>query len=346
MATITDVARSAGVSPGVVSRVLNHDSTLKIKDETRQRVLAAASELAYTPNHAARALRKARVGVIGLAVHDTSNPVYSEIVAGAREAAAAAGYTLLLADVDGLARDDEVFKQVVASGAIDGLLLQRGGTATDAVVARIASSSLPTVLLNDRSRGATSSVAVDDRAAATLATRHLLDLGHRRVGHLRMDGPRSLSLQRLTGWREALLAAGVEPDPALVALGGHETDTGYAGLVALLALPQPPTAVVAANVLAGIGALTAAREHGVRVPADLSLIALHDVFVARHLHPALTVVRLPLRVMGSRAVHLLLHQIEGGGPQHDVIVEPPPELVPRASTAPPSPGRRRAAGTR
>ena len=332
MATVAEVAKLARVSPGIVSRLLNEDATLRIRDDTRERVLDAARQLNYTPNYAARALRKAKVGVIGLAVHDASNPVYSEIIAGAQAEATRAGYALMLADVDALATDDQVFRRIMSSGAIDGLLLQRAGTESDTFVTKIASGKVPTVLLNDHARGLICSVAVDDYAAAYLATSHLIELGHRQIGQLRVDGPQSRSDQRTRGWSDALLHAGLVPSSDLVVEGGHTAENGYHGMQELLSVPRRPTAVFVANVLAAVGAMSACRDARVDVPGDMSLVGLHDISLAEYLSPKLTVVRLPLHEMGSRAVALLLEQLAGDEVRHETITDPSPVMMVRAST--------------
>lgn len=321
------------MSPGVVSRVFNGDANLRIREGTRARVLAAAEELAYTPNHAARALRRARVGVLGLAVHEVSNPIYSEIIAGVQPAATAAGYTLMLADADALAEDDASFRTLIGSKVIDGLLLQRAGNNADAMVAKITSGRLPTVLLNDRTRGALASVALDDEAASRMATEYLIGLGHSRIGHLSVDGPRSRSERRARGWRSALQAAGI--DYEVRCYGGHTIEAGLEGMRQLLAMDERPTAVFAGNALSAVGAATAAREAGLTIPGDMSLIGFHDLPFAAHLTPPLTTVRLPLRAMGARAVELLLGQLDGGPARHEIIRSPAPELVVRGSCGAP-----------
>ncbi|OLF14128.1 hypothetical protein BLA60_02920 [Actinophytocola xinjiangensis] len=331
--SITDVARHAGVTPAVVSRVLNGDPKLQVRAETRDRVLAAARDLDYTPSHAARALRHNRAGALGLAVHDVANPLYGEIILGAQRAAAEAGHVLLLADIDGLARGDETFHRAVHGGAIDGLLLQRAGTPSDRKVITTASTRIPTVLLNDRSESL-ASVALDDAGGTRLATQHLVDLGHTRVAHLKVGGTQR-SGQRVRGWRETLTRAGLSADPGWLVAGGHTVDSGLAGMRELLAVRPAPTGVVVGNVLAAIGALTAAREAGLRVPEDLSVIAFHDVTYAGHLVPSLTAVAMPMRELGAAAVALLLERLGGADPRHVVVRDPEPMLVARGSTAPP-----------
>jgi LacI family transcriptional regulator len=332
--SITDVAREAEVTVGVVSRVLNDDPTLQVRPETRERVLAAARILNYTPNHAARAMRAGRSYVIGLAVHDISNPVYGGIILGAQKAATEAGYVLLLADVEALAQGDSTFRRAVNGGAIDGLLLLRAGTSADRRVLREAVPRIATVLVNDRST-TYASVALDDIAGARLATQHLIDLGHRKIGHLRLGGT-ARSGARLRGWREALHRAGITEDPRWILDADHLIETGYEAMRRLAALDELPTAVFVANVLAGIGAMSAARDAGLSVPGDISMIAYHDVPYAAHLVPALTTVAMPLHELGASGVSLLLERLAGAEPRHVVVHNPAPHLVIRGSTAPPN----------
>lgn len=334
MPTVADVARLARVSPGVVSRLLNGDETLRVRQETKDRVLAAARELDYAPNYAARALRRARSGLIAFGVHDTTNPIYNAILEGAQSAATAAGYALMLADVDALAHDDAAFRRIITGGAIDGLLLQRAGTPSDALIGKIASGSVPTVLLNDRTRGAIGSIAVDDYAAARLATEYLTGLGHRRIALLQVDGPKSRTDRRRRGWEDALIDAGLYADPALVAIGGHTPEAGERGMRKLLASGAEFSAVFVANILSAVGALSSAREAGREVPRDLSVVALHDFPLAAHFSPALTTIRLPLREMGARAVQMLIERLENAPAAHEIVSTPAPLLVVRESTGP------------
>ncbi|WP_404444778.1 LacI family transcriptional regulator [Microbacterium marinum] len=333
VATVTEVARRANVSPGIVSRLLNEDPTLRVREDTRQRILQAAKDLDYSPNAAARALRMSRSGTIGLAVHDASNPVYTEIIAGAQDEATRAGYALMLADVDALAQGGAIFRRVISSGSIDGLLLQRGDTDADAFVSRLTEKRVPMVVLNDRTEGHLGSVGVDDYAASMLAMSHLLGLGHRAIGYLGVDGALPRSELRRRGWEDSLRAAGVPIDRSMVVNGGHTAQSGYEGMTTMLARPQRPTAVFAANVLAGVGALSACRDQGVRVPEEMSVVGLHDFPLAEHLSPRLTVVRLPLFQMGARAVQLLLKQFDDGVTHHETITEPAPLMVVRESSS-------------
>jgi DNA-binding LacI/PurR family transcriptional regulator len=335
VATVSDVARLAGVSPGTVSRVLNGDETLRVRTTTRDRVVEAARALDYTPNHAARSLRRSRAGILGIAVHDTTNPIYSAILDGAQRAAVEAGCMLVIADVDALATDEAVFRRVIASGALDGLLLQRAGGSADAFVARVASARVPFVLINEPPGSTGDSVAADDVGAARLGTEHLLDLGHRSIGLLRTTADHARARQRARGWSDAIESRGLTPNPDAVRNGGHTIREGYDGMIELLDSNTDVTAVLVSNVLSGLGALRACADRGVRVPDELSVVAIHDTELCEASVPRLTVVALPLAEMGRAGVELLLDRMNGGAERQLVLTTPAPRLVVRESTAAP-----------
>lgn len=333
MATVNDVARLAGVSRGTVSRVLSGDESLRVRPETRDKVIDAARKLDYTPNHAARSLRRSRAGLLGIAVHDTTNPLYSAIMEGAQHAAMEAGFMVLVADVDALASDETLFRRLVSSGALDGLLLQRVGSSADVFISRVVSTQMPFVLINEPPGTEASSVSADDVAAARLATDHLIDLGHQRVGLLTTSPDHERSRLRARGWSTALEGRGLRPDLNAVRDGGQTAPEGFAAMRDLLSSGTDVTAVVVSNVLSGLGALRASADLGVRVPEDLSIVAIHDVELGEMSVPRLSVVALPLAEMGRTAVSLLLERIEGHPVRH-IVLETAPRLIARASSGP------------
>ncbi len=335
MVTLRDVAGAARVTPSVVSRVLNHDATLRIRPETRDRILAAVEEFNYIPNGTARALRMSRTGTLGLVTHDLTNPVYGEMVRGAHRAASQAGYQLLLGDADELNRDLTPFDAMLRGGRIDGLLLMRSTRTSDSELAGLAARTVPTVLLLDTTRPGVSAVRTDDAAGVRAGVEHLIALGHRRIAHL-TGLPSFRSQQRHQGYLEALRVAGIRVRRDWVATGGWDANTGRTGMTTLLdrtgGSKVRPTAVFVSNILAGMGALAAARDAGLTIPTDLSVVALHDAWLADVASPPLTTVRMPLNELGQRAVAMVL---EGNSSEdREVLVtEPEPVIVPRASTA-------------
>lgn len=328
-ARLRDVAAAAGVDTSVVSRVLSGDTRLSIRPETRQRVLEAAARLQYRPNTAARTLKTARTMAIGMVVPDLANINYATIAQGAEERAAMAGYTLVL--VSGSATE----RLADLHGRIDGLLV---GMATSETP-RLGDfgGRLPALLVNRREPCGIPSVTVDDEAGARLATEHLVTLGHRRIGHIAGPQNADTARRRLAGFQAALEAAGIEPDPQLIAETSFDEAGGHLAATRLLRMEPRPTALFVANVRAAIGALAAANHLGLNVPGDISLVGFHDAPFASYLNPPLTTVRMPLREMGQQAVDHLLTLLDGGEVE-DAMVATPPELVVRSSTAVPAGG--------
>jgi LacI family transcriptional regulator, galactose operon repressor len=325
---LRDVAAAAGVDASVVSRVLSGDGRLSIRPETRQRVLEAATRLNYRPNTAARALKTARTMAIGMIVPDLANVNYATIAQGAEERAGTAGYTLLVAHG---AATDRLFD---LHGRVDALLV--GMATSDTPRLGDFGGGVPALLVNRREPCGIPSVTADDEAGADLATEHLVSLGHRRIAHVAGPQNADTARRRLRGYRAALARSGIDRPPEAVAETSFDEAGGHVAASRLLRLEPRPTALFVANVRAAIGAMAAARRLGLRIPADVSIVGFHDAPFASYLDPALTTVRLPLAEMGHQAVDNLLALL-GGQRVEDVMVSTPPELVVRASTAPPSP---------
>lgn len=333
--TISDVAREAGVTGAIVSRVLSGDARLRVRPETRDRVLRAAAKLDYVPNHTARALRLATSGALGLILHDVTNPLYNEILQGAQQAASAAGYVVLLGDANELAHNEAAFRRLLGSRRMDGVLFQAGGFENDAAIRRMSRARLPTVLINSERGAGSGSVVVDDVGAGVAAAEHLLALGHREIGFLGGLVTSQQDQRRREGVAATLLGAGLGLRREWIGEGGWDEPAGRRGMRALLdGSARRPSGIVVANVMAAIGALGEARRLGVAVPEQFSMVAIHDTWFAEHTSPPLTAVRLPLAALGRQGVEMLLRLIEGGEPQSIVITDPP-RLVARASTAPP-----------
>lgn len=305
MVTNSQIAKAAGVSPAVVSRIVNGDKTLRVSEETRKRVLELVEELGYAPNAAARSLRSAKAGMIALVVHDVTNPVYAEIISGAQHAAAAHGKAVLLGEASGETDGAKRIEELIAGNGIDGLILQGAGTAMDKALARAAQRSVPTVLLQSgKARNATL-LRLDDEAAGRLATQHLIDAGHRKIGFLGADDSLQFARFRRQGWRLAHEANNIPSDPEATE---HAASTFHEGAIAIgKLLDRKPdlTAVVAANVITAIGALSMLLDRGCNVPRDFSVIGIQDAEIAAVFRPALTIVQMPLHALGETAVNLV-----------------------------------------
>lgn len=331
--TISDVARAAGVSRAVVSRVLRDDPGLHVRPATRERVLAAAAELDYVPNHSAQALRWASPGALALIVHEITNPLYAEIMDGAQRAAFEAGYVVLVTEARDMARNEAAFRRLVGSRRIEGVVFQSGGAPEDTSIKRISRARLPTIVINAETTADT--VVLDDVAAGRVAAEHLLELGHREIGYLGGLSTQRWNPRRRQGLVAALAGAGLRLNPRWTLEAGWDEKGGHDAMQRLLSRPSRPTAILVGNVMAALGALAAAQNAGVRVPSDLSIVTIHDTWFARLTSPPLTAVKVPLYEMAYAGVESLLQLLRGGSSQALVISDPPPELIQRGSTAPP-----------
>jgi LacI family transcriptional regulator len=326
--TLADVAARARVDRSVVSRVINGDPGLSIRDTTRKRVAKAIEELGYRPNSLARSLRTARAGALGLLIPDFSNPIYAQVIKGA-EAKAAENDCLLVASSASGPQSSPDAIDLLTNGRVDGMLFA-GHRADGRKWGRLDELRLPWLLLNQRVPGASRFVILDDERAARIAVEHLLELGHRRIGHLAGHAAVDTATRRRKGYVKALAAAGIDEDAELIVETQQTNAGGSEGMARLLALPHPPTAIFVSNIAAAIGSLYCARHSGVRVPDDVSVVAVHDVPEAAFLDPPLTTVRMPLEELGRRGVELLLSE-HSAGPVREVL-DGPMELVVREST--------------
>ena len=325
---LLDIARDAGVDPSVVSRVLNNKPDLAVRPETRERVIAAAARLNYRPNSAARSLRTAKGASIGLLVPGLYNNAYAEIAAGAEQRALATGY--LLAVVTG----SLIERISMLASRVDGALIATA-TRDESMVAAVHEAGIPMLLVNRHEPLlGLPSVTVDDEAGAAMATRHLLSLGHTRIAHIAGPQNTDTARRRLAGFELALSQRGVVPANEWIVEVPYSEAGGYTAAGALLSGRERPTAILASTVPVAIGAMSQIRKLGLEIPRDISIVGYDDVDLAMYLDPPLTTVRMPLREMGSYAVDLLV-SLMGGRDVREIVLDISPELVVRASCAPP-----------
>jgi DNA-binding LacI/PurR family transcriptional regulator len=332
--TIARVAEEAGVGVATVSRVINGSTA--VSEETRRRVLEVVAELGYQPNATARALSTGRTRAVGVIAPFFTRPSVIERLRGVGPLLAAAGYQLILVDVESTQQRDAAFRSLI--GRVDGLLSVTIAPGP-ADLERLSAAGVPVVLI-DHAHDRLPSVTVDDVAGGQLAVSHLLGLGHRRIAFAgdtvdEVHGS-SASSRRCAGYRRALAAAGVPADEELVVLRPHGSD-GTEIVDALLGLGEPPTAVFAASDQQALALVQALQERGVRVPEDVSVVGFDDVELARY--AGLTTVAQPLERSGARGAELLLSSLDGGEistPRQHL----PLELVVRGTTAQPRAGIR------
>lgn len=324
---LADVAKMAGVSTGVVSRIVNQDPTLKVRPTTREAVESAIAMLDYTPHASARALRRAQTGMLGFALHSVNDPIYAEMVDTAQAEAARRNYSLILMNIGELADRRDAFREIVLGHRVDGLLIH-GGHGVDESGLRELARGLPSVMFNTEAGAGLRTIRFDDAAAAERATQHLIDLGHEAIMYLGDTG--STSHRRYQGYRVAMAQADL-PSYPLVA-SGLSPDESHDATVHLLRSGIPVTAIVVVSTTAALGVHSGIIAAGRRIPEDVSIISIHDVWFARHLNPPLSAVSLPVGHLGALAVSILIEQITAPGEGDTVIAQPAPQVLARRST--------------
>jgi len=329
---LPDVAKLAEVSPGLVSRILNEDPTLKIRPETRERVMSAIEMLKYTPHASARALRSSHTALLGFALHQVNDPIYADMIESAQTAAAERKYSIVMLNADALARHDTA-RALVHGHRVDGLLIQSGYAPESRGLLDLA-DAIPSLVFNASATPGLRTLRLDDRTAAALATRHLIEAGHTDIAFVGAQG--GSTDRRLQGYLEALAQHDLAHRPAIIA--GWDADSAREATTRYFADGERPTGIVAVTSTSALGVHAGVVSAGYSIPDDVSIVGIHDTWFAPHLNPALTTVMLPLADVGRRAVELLLDQIREPTEGETVLAEPVPEIVERASVGPP-PGR-------
>lgn len=335
-ATREDVAAKAGVSTAVVSYVLNNGPR-PVAPETRARVEAAIEELGYYPNELARGLRMQHTCTVGLIIPNLNNPVYAQITTSLKSVCLERGYLVLLCNTGRDQTLETRFVQMLRAKQVDGAVIIPSHDPQEGV-GLLAAAHIPAIVLEHDLPGS-HCIVVDDLAGGRLATQHLLDQGHRRIGLIRYTAFTMISGLRLDGYRKGLEAAGIAVDPALLI----ECDDGYAAgceaMERLLNLADPPTAVFTHNDVLGLGAMHAVQRRGRLISRDVSIVGYDDTASSAYFNPPLTTVQLPIERIGREAALKLLdlvHRDPAPQPQPQTI-RLPVQLVARGSTAPPAP---------
>lgn len=334
-ATIADVARAAGVHPSTVSRALNPATRGMVTEAVAARVAEAAAQLGWRPSTLAAGLRTRRSRTIGILVPDLVNPVFPPIVRAAEERLAEAGYATLIANTDTDPAREALLVERMAAHVVDGLMLasaSQGSRASELCE----QWRIPRILINRRLPGSgVSAVVNDDRHGMALAVRHLVELGHVRIAHLAGPPGVSTALDRQSGFRSALHAAGLSAETAPVVVA--EAYTRAAGLRAMDQLLRNSagfTAVAVANDMLCLGVYDALEAAGIDIGAGMSVTGFNDMPFIDRICPPLTTVRIQHAEMGRLAADLLLTEMaDPDRPKQDILLQP--ELVVRRSTARP-----------
>ncbi|MQA78864.1 MAG: substrate-binding domain-containing protein [Streptosporangiales bacterium] len=332
--TMSDVARAAGVHKATASRALNPDTSGLVNAATARRVLLAARELGYTPNTMARGLRTSRSHTVGVLIPDLTNPLFPPIVRGIETALSARDYTALIANTDNDDAQETSRFEALLGRHVDGLILATGRREHPLLQAAHERGVRAVLVNRGTERPLYPVVTGDDAAGIAAAVDHLADLGHRRLLHLAGPAALSTGASRARAFRQAVTARQV--DGTVVACSSYSIRAGEDAMRGALEHGAAPTGVVAGNDLIALGALRAVRAHGLRCPADVSVVGYNDMPFLDEVDPPLTSIHVPHHELGAEAARLLLQQLDGTpGPPKTITL--PVHLVIRASTAPPGP---------
>jgi len=323
----TEIARIAKVSQATVSRVLNNDP--QVKEELRQRVLAAVEAHDYVPDARAQSLRSSNKSsqTLGLVIHRAPaqlahDPFFSALIAAILDQGGRHGYHLCVDAARTVHSRRAIYEELLRSRRVDGLILVESET-DDERIARLNTQGFPFVLIGRYERVETIySVDNDNVGAAKMATDYFIQKGHTRIAYI--GGPEGLVLtrDRLAGYQSALAEAGLEGDPSLAQFGDFTEQSGSQIMLHLLALPRPPTAVLALDDTLALGAMRAAKRNGLRIPEEVAIIGFNNSPLCSYVEPALTSVAVDIPELARTATDMLIDLIEG------CAIEPKRRIVP------------------
>lgn len=309
-ATIEDVAKLAGVSIATVSRVVHNPE--KVSESTRKKVRAAIAQSGYTPNAMARNLRRRTSKMILVLLPDIGNPFFANILSGIESVARQEGYGILIGNTDNDPEKEEFYLTYLRSNQADGVILLTGHLPYGSKEEDVPSLP-PMIAISERmATPAIPFVGIDNVAAARMATEHLISIGHKEIAHIMGPSGNVLSVDRLQGYRYALLAAGLPIREELILEGDFSIEGGRAAVERLFIRDEAPTAFFCANDEMAIGVILGLTKRGYRVPDEFSVIGFDDIPFASCTTPSLTTVQQPRRQMGEVAMRRLIDQFENG----------------------------------
>ncbi|MFZ6674900.1 LacI family DNA-binding transcriptional regulator [Undibacterium sp. Xuan67W] len=307
MATMKQVAEKARVSTTTVSHVINN--TRVVSEDARERVLSVIQELRYIPSAVARSLKNDKTHTLGMMIPNNSNPYFAEVIQGIEDESFRLGYNIILCNSYDDPKKQAAYTRVLMEKRIDGLILVSSGIDLE-LTQLLADEAIPKVLVDREVPGvAADFIEADHEQGGYLATKYLLDLGHRRIACV--SGPKTLlpSGDRVSGYLRALKEAGIDFNSDYLAHSDFTSQGGFSAFQQLLALPDRPTAIFASNDLMAIGGLCAAQQAGVRIPEELSVIGYDDIALASFSTPPLTTIAQPKYEIGVLTARVLVNRI-------------------------------------
>jgi LacI family transcriptional regulator len=337
VSSITEVARRAGVSIATASRVVGAVN-YPVSPGTRERVLDAARELDYVPNALARGLLKSQMPVIGVIVHDITDPYFAELVRGVEDAASQGGYLVITCSTEQNPVRENSYVRLLRALRAAAVIFAGSGRDDPMLneelpkhVAAMRAAGSAVVHLSPHALGEPE-ISVDNVASTAALVTALIGMGHRRIGFLAGPEPLYVARDRLAGYRRALAAAGIDADEGLIVHTSFDHEGGAAGVDQLLAAGTPLTAIACASDFLALGALRRLHELGIDVPGSVSVAGFDDIAMAAMTSPSLSTVRLPLRDIGRRGFEYAIGMLAGDPVEPEELAT---EVILRDSTAPP-----------
>ncbi|MUG70099.1 LacI family DNA-binding transcriptional regulator [Paenibacillus validus] len=325
---IFDIAKEAEVSIATVSKVVNN--TGRISDKTRKKVLEIIEKHNYTPNSLATALTGKFSYTLGLIIPNLANPFFGEIAKSVEDRARELGFSVMICSTDYDADREASYFTLLQKKRVDGVIILSGFEDQHTITRNLVKPNMPVALIaRDIPTISINSVSIDDFVGGYEAAKHLIGLGHRRMG-LIVENIRCAK-ERVRGFNQALEEHDLQLDESLVLLGEATVPNGKKLALQLLSGDEPPTAIFATNDLLAIGTIQAANEHGLKVPQDVSVIGFDNTMLATITDPPLTTIAQPMEQMGRQIVDLLVQELKGDVTHKQRIVLLP-ELVVRKST--------------
>ena len=308
MATISDIAKAAGVSVATVSRVLSKPDV--VKPATRQRVMEVVDKMGYQPNALAQQLRMQATRNILVIIPSMENYMSHKVILGIEQAADANGYHTLIVDMHNLDSIGEYYLNAIKQRQVDGIISLSTSMA-ESLARQQASSSPIVIAVHDPTDSEIPCVTIDHAAAARAAMTHLVRLGHKQIAHITSSQKITPYLRRIDSYREVLLENQLPFAPELIRYGESSLQSGYEMTESLLASGNRFTAIFAAGDTMALGAIKALKNHGIRVPQDCAVVGFDDIELAAFWDPALTTIRIPKELLGQRAFAKLLTLMKG-----------------------------------
>lgn len=327
--TIGDVAEKAGVSVATVSHVIN--GTRYVSSELTERVENAMDELGYHPNVVARSLKTDKTQTLGLLASDLSNPFFSKLLRGVEDRALEEDYSLIVCNTDETLEKEKLYIDVLSQRKIDGLLIAPTGK-SDKSLSTLREREIPFVFIDRKARGIEADAVLSDNVGGSMAaTRHLVDLGHRRIGIILGLESVNTTQERLKGYKKVLDEENIKYDPKLVKKGYSQVGGGVEAAEELLSLEDHPSAIFSTNNLMTIGAMQGIQRNDYSCPEEISLIGFDDFAWASTFKPRLTTVAQVPYDIGAKAADVLFKRIEDETP-NPKDVRMPTKLKSREST--------------